>query len=164
MNLMRKDWLQDKGIARRLVPLPTPETDTTNGNHTTPPQRTPSPPFSSLFSQPKAEPDALNDLGSFESDTNGVDDRESSIISHGIDMLEPEPERDKGSPLHVDPPIAKNTASKTVAVDSPGSLFVPQKRSRESTWADIIDVDALSSDDEIVLLEAPVSKVLVLPA
>ncbi|KAF8593004.1 hypothetical protein BDV93DRAFT_530042 [Ceratobasidium sp. AG-I] len=43
-------------------------------------------------------------------------------------------------------------------VDSPRSPLAPRKRSREPVTIDVIDVDGLSSDDEIVLLEVRPSK------
>lgn len=197
LNSVWTDWLQDKGIAHRPNPLPAPNIDTMNGNHTIPAQRTPSPSFSPLLRQPKAEPDVLMDLDintidaenslpqqrnpsppcsppfrqpKTEPDTNTLPIADTSVAEHGsngpdagepsnvsISALEPEP--DAGPSLFMYPSAAEDVNGGTMVVNSPELPLTPQKRSRELISAEVIDVDGISSDDEIVILEVRPSKV-----
>ncbi|KAF8606913.1 hypothetical protein BDV93DRAFT_604230 [Ceratobasidium sp. AG-I] len=151
-----KEWLQDKGIIRSAVSLPVPQINTIDGEDITPPQRIPSPPPSPLFYQPKAEPDSavpdLTNLCDTESNINGTDAGGSSTVPP--DILEPKQEPS----LFIDQAATEGTGNENNIVNPPESPLVPQKRSREPAPTCVIDVDELSSDDEIILLEVRPSK------
>ena len=155
---MYAEWLQDKGIIRSFAPLPNASIHTLDGENPLPPQRDPSPPVPASIHQPKAEPDvdtpSLTDPGMIERDPDHTDTRGSSGMPLGI--LGPGPGPDAGPSLPMDITATEDTSGDTRVAESP---IAPRKRSRMPVLTDVIDVDGLSSDDEIIVLEVRPSKV-----
>lgn len=134
------------------MPLPNPEVSVIDEEDALPPPRAPSPPPSPPRHQPKTEPDTVipsfTDTGVTESETN------VPTVSPSILDLEPEPD----TTLLMDRCTSRDTDGNTIVVDPPKVTTIPRKRSREPVPTNIIDVDDLSSDEEITLLEVQSSK------
>lgn len=99
----------------------------------------------------------LTDLDTIQSNTKGSDTGESYAMP--LSILEPEPKPSADPSLLAGPSTVKGTSGETIVVNSPQLPLAPQKRSRELASPEVIDVDGMSSDDEIVLLEVRPPKV-----
>ncbi|KAF8606911.1 hypothetical protein BDV93DRAFT_553370 [Ceratobasidium sp. AG-I] len=148
-------WLLDKGIKRASTPLPNPEINLVDQEDLLPPQQD--------ICSPRYPPEAFNaavpsltDTGAAERDPDGIGAREPFDAAIGALESGPEPNAGPSSLVESLPPEGADDAA--VVVDSAESLLTPRKRLRELVPTGVIDVDGLSSDDEVILLEIRPSK------
>lgn len=157
------EWLQDKGIIPSSKPTPATEVNTIDDGESVAPLNSPSLPPSPALCQPKAEPNttipSLAGPVTIEIDADGavVDGFSTTPPA----LLEPKDELDTIQCLPVSHDSPKDIHDEVVAVEAPPPPIVPRKRLREPTPIRAIDVDMLSSDDEIIVLEMKAPKVFI---
>ncbi|KAF8606914.1 hypothetical protein BDV93DRAFT_553373 [Ceratobasidium sp. AG-I] len=161
-----KEWLMDKGVIRSSAAVLPLEVNTIDDRDSLTPQVNLPPPSPSLC-QPKAglytavlaiESPVTTETDTFAAlvDANTIAVNKS--LNELLALLQPKAEPDITSSLPAHHNKLDDKLDKIIAIELPQTPIVPQKRLRESTPVGTIDVDMLSSDDEVAVLDTKSSK------